>query len=1014
MVRYIVDNKAGIVQEEKTVLNVFEKNIDRALKDGFPLSLYIAVGFFFFEGFQKIYPKLRELHERGLLKKFFLIMGPETRKTTKEILEALKNDASILDNEAFNFIKELYGEGKFEFRIFLDRNFHIKLYIFEVGNDIEIWVGSANLTEAGLEENIELIVPVDAPISEDKQLYKTFFSEIWKRSTDKVEKLKVIDIVKEASAENYLYLSPREFFAYLLKILKKERLLENIGIELDYLGKFQRATIDLIMDRMEKYGGCILANSVGLGKTDTACAIIKYYIDKGNKVLLIIPPILEKHWKRTLERVGIDEKYVTILSRGLLQKADFNCEKYSEYQLIVVDEAHHFRVSKSGTKQKSNRRKNLEEITKINENAHVLLITATPINISLVDLTSLIKLFERGKYLSAFEEEGISYLIKELERKVKKKEGIDENLIKMVRGISEIFVIRFDWLDIIKHFREDLMKIAGVNKVEPPEVEKVEFEYKKEIVNKVFDRVVDFLAKLNYEYTKLWEGEYKEDKNLIWWYKWRLYKRLESSLYAFKRSLEKMKKRNEFLIKIFLRKSERVSKTDLFSKDRLETILNTFSTLNKNQKNKVIRNMKEDIKEIEKMLKNVETAEKEAGEDSKLEQLLAIIKKENKPMLIFSESRDTVIYICKFLKENGIKKFTYAYGGGIEEGEEFYGEHIKELDKDKIQGEFNEGKYNIIVSTDILAEGINLPRADIVINFDLPYNPVKLIQRDGRALRLNNPKKIKIYNFVPEKSIDKELELFEKLKTRVELILAAVGLDFVIWSVEEGKLKKFSDKHRKRAARLIREWKELLATRTPEELKSRILTSVSKENKILKEFAEFFGISRETLEIYNRIFKKPIYTCFKSEKEGYWVVFKNKKNYLFAGELQPTELFKGGAKGKITRNDENAIGSLVKKEVEKRSLEILKTPKERDKISREIEKLLGKYLPDILPSFNSKAFSEKEKKEILSKLRRCENAPLWREEVTKKEVRELILRKVSTKYETEKPQIIAVIKYVKV
>jgi len=117
--RYIVDNLAKILPHEKSVLDVFRDRIQRAIENNQEISFRIAVGFFFFEGFQKLYPELKQLDRKGLLKEFKLVMGPETRETTKEVLEALKNDAIVLDDETFSFIKELYDEKKFDFRIFL-------------------------------------------------------------------------------------------------------------------------------------------------------------------------------------------------------------------------------------------------------------------------------------------------------------------------------------------------------------------------------------------------------------------------------------------------------------------------------------------------------------------------------------------------------------------------------------------------------------------------------------------------------------------------------------------------------------------------------------------------------------------------------------------------------------------------------------------------------------------------------------------------------------------------------
>ena len=110
----LVDNKAGILADEKSVLEVFGDHINRAIQNNEAISFHIAVGFFFFEGFQKLYPLLKDLHEKRLLKEFKLVMGPETKKGTKDVLEALKNDALILNDETFEFIKELYKEDVFD------------------------------------------------------------------------------------------------------------------------------------------------------------------------------------------------------------------------------------------------------------------------------------------------------------------------------------------------------------------------------------------------------------------------------------------------------------------------------------------------------------------------------------------------------------------------------------------------------------------------------------------------------------------------------------------------------------------------------------------------------------------------------------------------------------------------------------------------------------------------------------------------------------------------------------
>jgi len=1010
--RYIVDNLAKILPREKSVLDVFRDRIQRAIKNNQEILLRIAVGFFFFEGFQKLYPTLKQLYRMGLLKGFKLVMGPETRKTTKEVLEALKNDAMALDDETFSFIKKLYDEKKFDFRIFLERNFHIKLYLFEIGNEIEIWAGSANLTEGGLEENIELIVPTAALTFEDKDLYRKFFDEIWKRSTDEVENLRVIDVIREASLSEVVYLHPRDFIINLIKILGKEYLIKNISADLSYLAEFQNMSYYLCIDKLNKYGGSILANSFGLGKTDVGCMIARYYKELGKRVLIIYPPVVEGHWKRTLEKVGLKETDVEWLSRGMLQKRDFDYEKYQGVDLIIVDEAHHFRISKP----KSNRRENLENIIKLNPKSHVLLITATPINTSLLDFTELLKLFVKGNYKERFESEGILLKIKEIERNVKEK-VLTKEIIEKLNELIKTFTVRIEWPDLPIYFKGDLKKIANVEDIETPDVFPVNYKYDEEIARKIFDRVVPFLSKLNFEYTKLWEKEYKEDKNLIWWYKWRLYKRLESSITAFSISLGNILEKNKFLLE-FLKKvianPKYIKKTTLFSKERLENIKSTFLSLSDLKRKKILERIEKDIALIERMLQNIQEIKNLGERDEKIKKLFEILEKENKPTIIFSESRDTVIYIGKRLRKYGKFKFKMAYGGEAPIDEET-GERFGEVNKEKIEKDFNDGKFDILVTTDIMGEGVNLPRADVVVNFDLHYNPVRLIQRDGRAIRINNPKKITIYNFEPDERIDKELELCDRLAERVENIISTIGLDFLIWSIEQKKVKEISERNRKRIVKLLREYKDLLASKTPEELKKGIPPTLSKEDKALRDFIKFWNISEEAVETRARIYRKPIFTALEKEATtDYFVVFRYRGAVHTLGEISFSE---NKVETKLSKRELERIRNLISERCLEMDREFLKISyKRKDKVTTQIEKIIEKIeeLKDVFERIDVTILPRRDREGILKILKKLEKIPPWKREDEITKLKNMLNEKMKARgYQKvlEEPRLLAVMKY---
>jgi len=1019
---YIVDNKAGIFEKEKSVLDVFRSRVQKAINDNKELRIKIAVGFFFFEGFVRVYKELKKAYERGLLKEFKLIMGPETRKSTIEILEMLKSDASNLDEESFKFLKDLYEKKIFDFRIFTSRNFHIKLYIFKIGDGLEVWAGSANFTEGGLEENIELIVPAQTSRLEERELYEKFFEKLWENSSDSLENLRAIDIINEIGnvvKEGFIYLEPRIFIANLIKLLKKEKLLEIYSSIGSYLFEFQKMTLDLVEERLDRYGGCILSNSVGLGKTDISCTIAKKFLIQGKRVLIIVPPVLQNHWRNVMKKVGIEKsENIVLLSMGLLQKSGFEVNKYRNFDLIIVDEAHHYRIAKP----KSNRRKNLEEICRINPEAKVLLVTATPINISLSDLTNLLRLFIRGIYERRVDEEGISRKIKDVERAV--KEGREETVINQVEDLIRKFVVRVTWIDVVNYFKQDLLKISNVDKFEMPDVEKVEYSYDTEIVRKIFNKIVNFLLNLNYEYTKLWKGEYYEEdvKYLAGWFRWRMYKRLESSIYAFEESLKRMRERNKFLIEIFT--SNKIKYSELFSKERIKTMFETYKSLSEKQKENVIRNLEKDIGTIEKMLKEIEDVKSKVKRDRKIEKLIEILKKENKPTVIFTESRDTANYIYSNLKEKGFKNIGLVFGGEMDFVEELdedpfiWKKFKKSVGKIEAQKKFNSGQIDILVTTDILSEGVDLPRADVIINFDLPYNPVRLIQRAGRALRINNPKKIKIYNFVPDKSIDKELELLNLLDMRIKLIMYSIGTDFIFWLVKEKKFDDFSEKNRQRFLEFYREWKEILATRNPEELNKIGMVKLDKEDLELRKFIEHFKISKETVEKYARNYSKPIYTVLKSENKGYFVVYEVYDNgYKYVDYVGNLVFSSEADKSPLNKEEFEKIKSKILEREGEKTKEMLRAP---ESVYRGKDKEIIDFIRESFPNFEGKislnSIPQKDKEEIYKEIAKISKLPPFIQDSEKEKILKKLLsyagRKVSEDTREKGFVIRAIIKYV--
>ncbi|MGC8651571.1 MAG: helicase-related protein, partial [Minisyncoccia bacterium] len=573
-----------------------------------------------------------------------------------------------------------------------------------------------------------------------------------------------------------------------------------------------------------------------------------------------------------------------IISIGKLQQIDFNLTEEikqidnSEFSLIIIDEAHNFR------NKNANRTIKLKELLAHRRlSTHLLLVTATPINTSLDNLTSLLNLAQYGEYSTVLNSLGINAIVQALTKKISKNQVGNKEVYTLLKDLLNKVVIRITWSDIPQRFEQDLTRLK-FDKFELPTVSSIRYTYDKKIKERIFDQIVPFLEKLNFEYTKLWDGEYFEDKNLIFWYKWRLYKRLESSIAAFLDSINRFKARNEYLLEN-LDKSNK-AETALFDKERLKAIFVAYNGQQQNRKNEIKKRIKSDIDLLNKMINTIEGLRIDDPEvDSKLQKLIKIIKDEglgrDNPAIIFSESKSTVIYLASKLKDLGLK-IKPVFGGELEESEmeEMFGEiSKKEINKIKIMDEFERGEYDILITTDILSEGVNLPRANVVINYDIPYNPVKLIQRDGRPLRINAIKKTKIFNFVPEKNIDKELELFKILKERINTIISIFGLDFMIWSLSRLNRKpNLID-----LEKLYSEYKEALSTQNPEELNKEIYWGEEGEDKVLIQFINKYNISKETVEA-QQISKQLIYTVLRSGKHSFFALFEKGQKYT-VGEL---------------------------------------------------------------------------------------------------------------------------------
>ncbi len=806
----IVDNKRVKLLNMKEVLKTIAQDSE---------SFKCAVGYFYIEGLVEIINSLKDLKEIKIL------MGYDTSKPTKEeLIKAFKENFNQLDDDEkirpaiklfYQLVKEYktlkirvyFGEGEKSERL------HSKSYLFLRDCSTTDWlnrykagvIGSSNLTPSGLVGNTELNTIITDP--RDLKDVEAWFDNLWKKGTEDFDKLKVSEAIikaiekskfKDELKNTFLYIEPKEFFKILIKFLNADYLFEEF--KKSKLLQFQYVDFIRVLNNFNSkgYRGCFVTSSVGLGKSYVASQIAKYFINNGKKVLLIVPAGLihnEEQWPRYLKEFDIYDK-VTLVSMGKLQEKPeiFRFKKYTKnYGLIIIDEAHNYR------NPDSYRTRNLKKIIDENGKSKILFLTATPINTSLDDLLNLVKLFHRKGQNLLFDTVvrqlgDIINLFKNKEYE-ELKDGEKEELSSVQEYIEKEMFVKStrETIKTSSEYIEELKTFAGVDitKLADPEVKEVKYELDsryKDVVN----GIVDFITSLSAAHLRLLDPE--KGIRLGGFFKWVLYKRFESDISSYYLTLKRLSMKNTMILNAVEKRDinhleddeyddEIVVNFDTEFREKLSEVIEKIKSGKGAEYLKILDELKEDTNLVNEEIKKIEPFLKEGSEilfqnDQKINQLDSILSYNNdKKILIFTEYKDTLRAIKEYFADT------------------FDPSEIRFVDsntknKQSLIEKFNdvEDKLRILITTDTLSEGFNISGADIVINFDIPYNPVRIIQRIGRATRLDTPKEIEVLNFRPDDDIDVELKLVEKMELRIKDIIRFIGVEYRIWFEAEKEL----------------------------------------------------------------------------------------------------------------------------------------------------------------------------------------------------------------------------------
>ena len=789
-----------------------------------------------------------------------------------------------IEDGIFQMVTDLV-DGKLELRAHPSKKIHAKIYVLypddfnQYTQGIAI-TGSSNLSGNGLgiTEDKQYEFNVKMSQYEDVKFAKDEFEELWKEAEGceiTAEDLK-INIER-----TYLKgdISPYDLYIKMLIEYFSDRVMdaddENpLNVPENYTKyDYQMDAVVEGYQKLLRYDGFFLADVVGLGKTVIATMIAKKFLQENGrdntKILVVYPPAVEQNWKTTFKDFGID-KYTKFITNGSLNKVldedNYDYWNADEYDLVLVDEAHKFRS------HTTNAFEQLQEICKmprINQGhikgykKKVMLISATPMNNSPADIYNEILLFQDPRHctidgvanLTAF----FSPLIKEFKRFRNEPEFDLTKFKKLAEQVRDRIIkplsVRRTRTDIenVPRYNKD---VNGFPKVERPIESRYELnEHLADLFEKAMLTLTKDLSYACYQaiaYLKpeaangLYDNAETISRSLAGIRKNGLVKRLESSFHAFQVSIENFKIANQNMIDMFNNDKVFIA-PDLdinnllaagWSEEEIEEKLNAKAQDNpKNAKftandfrPEFIEMLRADQKILEQMY--IDWSVVTAADDSKFAKFNELLKHElfrvernpEQKLVVFSESINTVEYLAKRINRKDVLVISAKNRSNLFKT-------IRENFDANFKNKLND--YNIILTTDVLAEGINLHRSNVIVNYDTPWNSTRLMQRIGRVNRIGSVSK-HIYNYVfyPSRQGNREINLNQIALSKIQTFHSTFGEDNQIYSQNEvidRNLSKLFDE-------AMKEQKKDLNQELPyyEELRTLYKTNRREYNRIAK------------------------------------------------------------------------------------------------------------------------------------------------------------------------------------
>lgn len=768
-------------------------------------------------------------------------------------------------------------EDKVEIKSIKQSNLlHGKMYHVARGEVEHAIMGSSNFTVRGLGlgsiNNIELNLEVDS--SRDRRELKVWFDELW-NDTSLVHDVKqdvllyLEQLYQNHSPEFIYYKTLFHIFEQYLDDQARADLLSEKSQIVDtdiwnYLFEFQKDGVKGAINKILKYNGCIIADSVGLGKTFEALAIIKYFELRNCKVLVLCPKKLRENWtvyqaqnNSELNLFVNDRFSYTVLSHTDLSRdggragdIDLATINWGNYDLVVIDESHNFRNNVKGKRdedgniiRKSRYERLMQDVIKSGVRTKVLLVSATPVNNDLKDLRNQLYFLTEEKEDAFGESLGIANLQDTLATAQRTftewtKKNKAHQTSELLNRLSSAFFKLLDELTIArsrkhiqKYYADTIAQLGGFPERAKPLSVVAEIDSKGRFMS--YDRLNDEISKYRLSLFNPWEyvlpqyqAKYEQtavknfrqsdrENYLIGMMKVNFLKRLESSVHSFATTMERTIDKIEALQKRIERfKGFRSENPELdfdglaiedLEDEELQEALQvgakfTYSMAHLDLE-RWLKDLKKDLDGLNILY--LSAIDVSVDRDAKLAQLKDLISQKgkrpttdkkgqpNRKVLVFTAFADTALYLYDALHEwakTELKAHTALVTGGTIENKTTFGKndfnHILtnfspvSRHRAKINSMPQEGAIDLLIGTDCISEGQNLQDCDLLINYDIHWNPVRIIQRFGRIDRIGSiNKNVQLVNFWPTSDLNKYINLKNRVEARMALVDIAATLE---------------------------------------------------------------------------------------------------------------------------------------------------------------------------------------------------------------------------------------------